>query len=336
MINYDIIKIYTNSEGENSYYNCTLATPNYSGFCIRSNINNTTEVVTISSEGQIYLHKLTLGTNIYKKIYDDAEYIEDTSTGETTYLKIEHSGSKFIEVTKSESGFLLLVEKESEYQILELSISDNYDNIIESTISKVENNIITTNNYILTLKSTLTKDKFPNVKGLCYYRQNNIYFISNNNIIRYSINNNTIQMKKEIQFINDSSKTDINYNSEDNTVWILNNGKLFILDETFTKLQQVNIPDLVKDSIDFIVNSGKLYFNIESIGGANYYDLFLDTETIKIKEIYYATIPIKKILSYVENSDKILWNILSGCFSSGIWLQEEIWNKDDLWKDNNN
>ena len=62
----------------------------------------------------------------------------------------------------------------------------------------------------------------------------------------------------------------------------------------------------------------------------------LDTETIKIKEIYYATIPIKKILSYVENSDKILWNILSGCFSSGIWLQEEIWNKDDLWKDNNN
>ena len=38
---------------------------------------------------------------------------------------------------------------------------------------------------------------------------------------------------------------------------------VFILDETFIKLQQVNIPNLVKDSIDFIVNSGKLYFNID-------------------------------------------------------------------------
>lgn len=51
--------------------------------------------------------------------------------------------------------------------------------------------------------------------------------------------------------------------------------------------------------------------------------------TARVSAIYFMDLAIKK-LQYGKN---VLWEIVSSCFGSGIWIEAYNWSETDNWKE---
>lgn len=48
----------------------------------------------------------------------------------------------------------------------------------------------------------------------------------------------------------------------------------------------------------------------------------------KVSALYYLGKAVQKVYSM----GKVVWQAVRGCFGSGVWINQEPWGNEDIWR----
>lgn len=129
--------------------------------------------------------------------------------------------------------------------------------------------------------------------------------------------------------------------SVDQTIYILgDDNNLYIYCNGFKQFAIYSLKDLIFTPSSMCVYNNTLWIGVinknidsennslASVTDTDLYKITFDLSSVSIKLVYY----INTSISTIYQGLKRVWNKISSCFGSGIWVSEATWSDDELWK----
>ena len=187
---------------------------------------------------------------------------------------------------------------------------------------------------------TTDKDGF---EGVAYYQSNQFYlgFQKSPQILRYSDTTKQITRRWNLNFTSEIG--DLEYVRQTNSVWIIDSktGFISICNNQFQSIQLLDLGKVVKNGATYFKDLNpeslavdwdkkELWIGTEEdISGKNLFKIPFSVHETSITSLYF----MKYALNQVMCGLKVIWNKITGCFSSGLWIDSSNWINNEIWKE---